>query len=96
MTPSDEDRLNRIRAVIDRALRYYATAYLATDKEQEHIVPDRTLLHSKLLELANVMALLDGDELDDRSMMKDRHSIVDRYLARAEVDPWTPPDQPTH
>lgn len=49
---------------------------------------------------ANYMALIEGDALDDRSVMARRSGIADRYLEDARHDPWTPPcsfcgDSPT-
>ena len=41
-------------------------------------------------ELAGVMALLDGDELDDRPMLHERREVIARYLEAAVDDPWEP------
>ncbi len=40
---------------------------------------------------ANYMALVEGDSLDDRSMLDNRSEIAERYLEAAKGDPWTPP-----
>jgi hypothetical protein len=89
--PTQDERLARIREVVDNGLRYYATAYLRTDEAAEHVVKDRTSLMGEMIQLANLAWLLDRDELDDRSMLGGRGEIVQRYLEGAGSDPWTPP-----
>jgi hypothetical protein len=37
MEPTADERLARIHEVAHRALRYYATAYLNTDVQEEHM-----------------------------------------------------------
>jgi hypothetical protein len=91
MEPTDEQRLARVREVAHRSLRYYATAYLNTDVAEEHVIAERDLLMAYMTDLANVMALLEGDELDDRAMMAARHDVVRRYVETARDDPWLPP-----
>lgn len=92
--PSDGERLTALRRHTHGSLRYYATAFLHTDNEE------RDWMRSHLDLAANYMALIEGDALDDRSMMARRSEIVDRYLEDARHDPWTPPcsfcgDSPT-
>jgi hypothetical protein len=91
MEPSVEERLVRIREVAHRGLRYYATAYLNTDVAKEHMIAERDLLMAYMTELANVMALLEGDALDDRAMIATRNEVVSRYVEAAGNDPWVPP-----
>jgi hypothetical protein len=91
MRPSAEQRLARIQEVTDGALRYYLTAYLRTDEAEEHTMKERDLLMVYAMQAANVQALLEGDDLLDRSMLRDRHEVVRRYLEEVEEDPWTPP-----
>jgi hypothetical protein len=67
------------------------TAYLRTSEEEEHVVKQRELLMAYAVQAANVMALVEGDDLDDRSMMRDRHEVVRRYLDEVETNPWTSP-----
>jgi len=91
MNPTVEERLGRIREVAHRSLRYYATAYLKTDVAEEHVIAERDLLMAYMTDLANVMALLEGDELDDKAMMAARREVVTRYVEAAGDDPWLPP-----
>jgi hypothetical protein len=91
MPPSEEQRLARIREVNQGALRYYLTAYLRTDEEEEHTVNQRDMLMAYATQAANVQALLDGDDLDDRSMMLERHEVVRRYLDEVRENPWESP-----
>ena len=46
-------------------------------------------------QLANVVALLEGDDLSDRAMMNRRHEVVDRHLEEARENPWNPPPAST-
>lgn len=92
--PTVEERLARIREVAHRSLRYYATAYLNTDVAEEHVIAERDLLMAYMTDLANVMALLDGNELDDRAMLAARHEVLSRYIEAAGEDPWVPPTTP--
>jgi hypothetical protein len=91
MSPNAEQRLERIQEVTDGALRYYLTAYLRTGEGEAHTVNERDLLMSYAMQAANVQVLLEGDELDDPSMLRDRHEVVDQYLHEVEENPWTPP-----
>jgi hypothetical protein len=86
-----EQCLEKIQQVTDGALRYYLTAYLRTDEEEEHTIKERDLLMAYAMQAANVQALLEGDDLGDRSMLRDRHEVVRRYLDEVADDPWTPP-----
>ena len=95
MSPTAEDRLARIREVSDRGLHYYATAYLRTDPGEEHVIAERDLLMAYMRQLANVVALLEGDDLSDRAMMNRRHEVVDRHLEEARENPWNPPPAST-
>ena len=36
------------------------------------------------------MALIEGDPLDDRSVLDRRSAIAERYMEIAKRDPWTP------
>ena len=92
MSPTADERLTRIRYVLHRGMRYYATAYLKTSPQEEHVIAERDLLQSHMLDYATVMALLEGDELDDRSMMETRHHVVSRYIESVRTDPWIPPE----
>ena len=78
----------RIREVTDLALRYHATAHLRTE---HHEIAERDLLISYMRGSANVMALLENDDLGDRAMLDRRREIVQRYLEGAKTDPWDPP-----
>lgn len=91
MEPTVEERLARIREVAHRSLRYYATAYLKTDVAEEDVIAERDFLRACMTDLANVMALLEGDELDDKAMIGARHEVVARYVEAAGDDPWLPP-----
>ena len=74
------------------ALRYYyATAYLNTDVQEEHMVPERDLLMAYMTQAANIMALLDDADLGDPAMLTSRHDVVSRYLELVRDDPWRPP-----
>ena len=95
MEPTTEERLDRIREVTEHGLRYYATAYLKTPGDEAHTISERDLLMAHMTQLANVLALLDGDDLGDRSMLAARHEVVSRYLDEVRHDPWTPPDGPS-
>jgi hypothetical protein len=80
--PSDNDRLKAIRAHADWTMRYYATALLRETDE------DRDLMQAYMGITANILALLDGDALDDRSMMKGREQIIQQYIEQARSDPY--------
>lgn len=43
-----------------------------------------------MTDLANVMALLEGDELDDKTMIGARREVLARYVEAAGDDPWLP------
>ena len=88
--PTVEERLARIREVAHRSLRYYATAFLNTDVAEEHVIAERDLLMAYMTDLANVMALLDDNELDDRAMLAARHEVLQPYIEAAGEDPSTP------
>jgi hypothetical protein len=80
--PSDNDRLKAIRAHAEWTMRYYATAFLRETDE------DRDLMQAYMGITANILALLDGDALDDRSMMKGREQIIQQYIEQARSDPY--------
>lgn len=83
--PSDSDRLDAIRRHAHATLRYYATAFHFSEGEK------RDWMRSYLDQAANYMALIEGEPLDDRSMLARRSEIAERYLKDAERNPWTPP-----
>ena len=74
VSPSDNDRLEAIRAYADGAMRYYATAFLRETDE------NRELMRAYMGIAANILALLDRDTLDDRSMMSGREQIIQQYI----------------
>jgi hypothetical protein len=82
--PSDNDRLEAIRAYADRAMRYYATAFLRETDE------NRELMQAYMGITASILALLDRDALDDRSMMTGREEIIQQYVEQARSDPYEP------
>jgi hypothetical protein len=82
--PSDEDRLKAIHAHADVSMRYYATAFLRETEE------NRELMQACMAITANILALLDGDTLDDRSMMTGREEIIQQYIEQARSDPYEP------
>lgn len=82
--PSDNDRLEAIRAHADQAMRYYATAFLRETDE------NRDLMQAYMGITANILALLDGDALDDRSMMRAREEIIQQYIEQARSEPYEP------
>jgi hypothetical protein len=82
--PSDIDRLKAIRAHADVSMRYYATAFLRETEE------NRELMQAYMAITANILALLDGDTLDDRSMMTWREEIIQQYIEQARSDPYEP------
>jgi hypothetical protein len=82
--PSDEDRLKAIRAHADVSMRYYATAFLRETEE------NRDLMRAYMGITANILALLDRDALDDRSMMTGREEIIQQYIEQARSDPYEP------
>jgi hypothetical protein len=82
--PSDNDRLEAIRAYADRAMRYYATAFLRETDE------NRELMQAYMGINASILALLDRDALDDRSMMSGREEIIQQYVEQARSDPYEP------
>jgi hypothetical protein len=82
--PSDEDRLKAIRAHADVSMRYYATAFLRETEE------NRDLIHAYMGITANILALLDRDALDDRSMMTGREEIIQQYIEQARSGPYEP------
>lgn len=82
--PSDADRIEAIRAHADISMRYYATAYLRESEE------NRRLLENYMGTTANVLALLEGAALDDRSMLARREKIIQRYIEQAKTDPLEP------
>lgn len=84
LPPSDRERLDAIRAHVHGSVRYYATAYHRVSEE------DRRRMDPSMHILANVLALLDRDGLDDRSMLSARGRIVQQYLDEAKTDPWEP------
>jgi len=94
MEPTVKERLARIREVTDGGLRYYATAYLNTDVGEEHLIAERDLLMAYMNQLANVVALLEGNDLSDRAMLGVRQDVVSRYVEAAGIDPWLPPAAP--
>lgn len=84
VSPSDNDRLEAIRAYADGAMRYYATAFLRETDE------NRELMRAYMGITANILALLDRDTLDDRSMMSGREQIIQQYIEQARSDPYEP------
>jgi hypothetical protein len=82
--PSDNERLEAIRAHADGTMRYYATAFLRETDE------NRDLMQAYMGITANILALLDGDALDDRSMMRGREEIIQQYIEQATSDPYEP------
>jgi len=82
--PSDDDRLKAIRAHADVSMRYYATAFLRETEE------NRELMQAYMGITANILALLDRDALDDRSMMIGREEIIQEYIEQAKSDPFEP------
>jgi hypothetical protein len=82
--PSANDRLKAIRAHADQAMRYYATAFLRETDE------NRDLMQAYMGITANLLALLDGDALDDHSMMTGREEIIQQYIEQARSDPYEP------
>jgi hypothetical protein len=81
---SDEDRLTAIRAHADVSMRYYATAFLRETEE------NRELMQAYMGLTANILALLERDALDDRSMMTGRGEIIQQYIEQARSDPYEP------
>jgi hypothetical protein len=82
--PSNDDRLKAIRAHADGTMRYYATAFLRETEE------NRDLMRAYMGITANILALLDGSSLDDRSMMSGRERIIQQYIEQARSDPYEP------
>ena len=82
--PSDDDRLKAIRAHADQAMRYYATAFLRETEE------NRDLMQAYMGITANILALLDHNALDERSMMSGREEIIQQYIEQARLDPYEP------
>jgi hypothetical protein len=82
--PSDKERLEAVRAHADGTMRYYATAFLRETDE------NRDLMQAYMGITANILALLDGDALDDRSMMREREEIIQQYIEQARSDPYEP------
>jgi hypothetical protein len=65
-------------------MRYYATAFLRETEE------NRELMQAYMGITANILALLDRDALDDRSMMSGREEIIQQYIEQARSDPYEP------
>jgi hypothetical protein len=63
-------------------MRYYATAYLREDEG------NRQLMSAYMAIIANVIALVEGDRLDDLGMLEPREKIIHRYLEQAKSDPF--------
>jgi hypothetical protein len=82
--PSDDDRLKAIHAHADQAMRFYATAFLRETEE------NRDLMLAYMGITANILAPLERDALDDRSMMSGREEIVQQYIEQARSDPYEP------
>jgi hypothetical protein len=82
--PSDEDRLKAIRAHANLSMRYYATAFLRETEE------NRDLMQAYMGITASILALLDRDALDDRSMITGREEIIQQYVEEARSDPYEP------
>jgi hypothetical protein len=82
--PSDNDRLEAIRVYADRAMRYCATAFLRETDD------NRELMQAYMSIYASILALLDRDALDDRSMMSGREEIIQQYVEQARSDPYEP------
>jgi hypothetical protein len=65
-------------------MRYYTTAFLRETDE------NRELMQAYMGITANILALLDRDALDDRSMMSGREEIIRQYIEQARSDPYEP------
>jgi hypothetical protein len=65
-------------------MRYYATAYLREDEG------NRQLMSAYMAITANVIALIEGDRLDDRGMLDFRETIIHRYVEEAKSAPSEP------
>jgi hypothetical protein len=65
-------------------MRYYATAFLRENEE------NRDLMRAYMGITANFLALLDGNSLDDHSMMSRREEIIQQYIEQARSDPYEP------
>ncbi len=83
MGPTNDERLARIRDVVDRALREYSRGYANTDAAETHEIAERELLMAYMRQYATVLALLEVDELTDLSMLAGRGAVMDRYLGQA-------------
>ena len=81
-SPTDRERLSAVRAHADQTMRYYATAYRREDDG------NRQLMNVYVAIMANVIALIEGDRLDDRGMLESRERIIRRYLEQAKSDPF--------
>jgi hypothetical protein len=83
--PTSEDRFAAVRSHVHDSMRYHANAIEhETDEEVTR------LLRSNLSTLANVMALLEGPRLDDRSMLARRERLTTEYARGARDDPTMP------
>jgi hypothetical protein len=82
--PSDNDRLEAIRAHADWTMRYYATAFLRETDD------NRELMQAYMSIYASILALLDHDALDDHSMMSGREEIIQQYVEQARSEPYEP------
>jgi hypothetical protein len=65
-------------------MRYYATAFLRETDE------DRELMRAYMGITASILALLDRDALDERSMMRGREEIIQLYVEQAKSEPYEP------
>jgi hypothetical protein len=84
-SPSDAEHLEAIRRHAHDSMRYHATAAIRSENE------DRDLALAYLDTIANVMALVEGDDLDERHLVETRSEIAARYLEAARTSPWTGP-----
>jgi hypothetical protein len=78
-------RLERVHEVADQALRYLATVYESSSDREE-----RRLLMMSMRINAHYIALVEREDIDDLGMMSWRDSIVARYIADVEANPWRP------
>jgi hypothetical protein len=92
MGPTNDERLAKVRDVVDRALREYSRGYVNTDAAETHEIAERELLMAYMRQYATVLALLEVDELTERSMLATRRAVVDRYLGQARRGGRDPSD----
>ena len=91
MEPTVEERLARIREVTDRGSPLLRHRVSEHGRRRSHTIAERDLLMAYMNQLANVVALLEGDDLSDRAMLGVRQDVVSRHVEAAGIDPWVPP-----